>query len=205
MGGTETPAATLEEARVAVARRAWGRAHELFAAVAAERPLGADDLERFAKAAYWIGAADGAISIRESAYEAFLASGDTTRAAFCALTLQRQHAAMLQDSLSAAWLARAEWLLAGAEESTAHGYLAIAHADAARARGDLAEALALVVHAVEIASRFERPRPSHVGPHAAGHVPGGRGPGGQGMAAHGGNRRPPRPAASSARSPLGPS
>ena len=155
MGGTETPAATLEEARVAIARRAWERAHELFAAVAAERSLEADDLERFAKAAYWIGAADGAISIREAAYEAFLASGDTTRAAFCALTLQRQHAAMLQDSLSAAWLTRAERLLASAEESTAHGYLAIAHADAARARGDLVEALALAVRAVEIASRFD--------------------------------------------------
>ena len=56
MGGTETPSATLDEARAAVAERAWGRAHELFAAVAAERPLEAEDLERFAKAAFWIGA-----------------------------------------------------------------------------------------------------------------------------------------------------
>ena len=76
MDETETPSATLDEARAAVAERAWGRAHELFAAVAAERPLEAEDLERFAKAAFWIGAADGAISIRESAYEAFLARGD---------------------------------------------------------------------------------------------------------------------------------
>ena len=117
MGGTETPSATLDEARAAVAERAWGRAHELFAAVAAERPLEAEDLERFAKAAFWIGAADGAISIRESAYEAFLARGDNARAALSALTLQRQHAAMLQDSVAAAWLTQAEWLLAGPPES----------------------------------------------------------------------------------------
>ncbi len=155
MDGTETPAATLEEARSAFDRRAWERAHELFASVAAERPLEAEDLERFAKAAYWIGAADGAISIREAAYEAFLARGDSTRAASCALTLQRQHASMLQDSLAAAWLTRAERLLASAPESTAHGYLAIAHADAARARGDVAEATNLAVRAVEIASRFD--------------------------------------------------
>jgi class 3 adenylate cyclase len=155
MSGTETPAATLEEARAAVAARSWERAHELFAAVAAERPLEADDLERFAKAAYWIGAANGAISIREAAYEAFLARGDNAGAAFCALTLQRQHIAMLQDSLAAAWLTRAERLLMGVPESTAHGYLAIAHADAIRARGDLAEALALVVQAIETASRLD--------------------------------------------------
>jgi class 3 adenylate cyclase len=155
MSGTETPAATLDEARAAFARRAWERAHELFASVAAERPLEAEDLERFAKAAYWIGAANGAISVREAAYEAFLARGDNARAAFCALTLQRQHASMLQDSLAAAWLTRAERLLVGADESTAHGYLAIAHADAARGRGDTAEALALVERAREIASRFD--------------------------------------------------
>ncbi len=64
MSGTETPAATLGEARAAFADRAWERAHELFAAVAAERPLEAEDLERFAKAAYWVGAPDGAISAR---------------------------------------------------------------------------------------------------------------------------------------------
>ena len=155
MSGTETPAATLDEARAAFAGRAWERAHELFAAVAAERPLEAEDLERFAKAAYWVGAADGAISVREAAYEAFLARGDSARAASCALTLQRQHASMLQDSLAAAWLTRAERLLVSADESTAHGYLAIAHADGTRARGDLAEALALVERAAQIASRFD--------------------------------------------------
>ncbi len=148
---TETPSATLDEARAAVAERAWGRAHELFAAVAAERPLEAEDLERFAKAAFWIGAADGAISIRESAYEAFLARGDNARAALSALTLQRQHAAMLQDSVAAAWLTQAEWLLAGIPESAAHGYLAIAHADAARARGDIVAALAQVDRARDLA------------------------------------------------------
>jgi class 3 adenylate cyclase len=155
MDGTETPSATLNEARAAVAERAWERAHELFAAVAAKRPLEAEDLERFAKAAFWIGAAGGAISIRESAYEAFVARGDNTRAALCALTLQRQHAAMLQDSVAAAWLTQAEWLLAGAKESAAEGYLAIAHADSARARGDLGAAIAHAERAQDLADRFD--------------------------------------------------
>ncbi len=155
MDGTETPSATLDEARAAVVGGAWRRAHELFATAAAERPLDAQDLERFAKAAYWIGKANGSISIREAAYEAFVSAGDDAGAARCALTLQRQHVSMLQDSLAAAWLARAERLLAGMPESVAHGYLAIAHADAARARGDLVEASNLIVQAVEIAGRSD--------------------------------------------------
>jgi class 3 adenylate cyclase len=44
-------------------------------------------------------------------------------------------------------------LLVDEPESEAHGYLAIAHADAARARGDMARALSLVEHAKEIADR----------------------------------------------------
>ena len=60
---------------------------------------------------------------------------------------------MLQDSVAAAWLTQAEWLLAGATESAAHGYLAIAHADSARARGDTAAALAQVERARDLADR----------------------------------------------------
>ena len=59
----------------------------------------------------------------------------------------------MQDSVAAAWLKRAEHLLEGRPESfadtaPADGYLAIAHADAARARGDFARALGLVDRAL---------------------------------------------------------
>ncbi|HEX5951350.1 MAG TPA: hypothetical protein VFZ96_10125, partial [Actinomycetota bacterium] len=90
VGGAETSASALDAARRAVADRAWRRAHELFASVATETALDPDDLERFAKAAYWTGDALGAISTRETAYERYLKRGDETPAAFCALTLQRQ-------------------------------------------------------------------------------------------------------------------
>ena len=151
MSGTETPAGTIDEARAAASGKAWQRAHDLFSTVA-QRGLEPEDLEWFAKAAYWIGDANGSIHIREAAYERFLERDDKGRAALCALTLHRQHVTMLQDSLATAWLTRAERLLMDEPESEAHGYLAIAHADAARARGDVARALALIQHAQEVAN-----------------------------------------------------
>ncbi|HEU4355249.1 MAG TPA: adenylate/guanylate cyclase domain-containing protein [Actinomycetota bacterium] len=154
MGGAETSASALDEAREAVDGRAWRRAHERYASIAAGTELDPDDLERFAKSAYWTGDALGAISTREAAYERYLERGDIAAAAFSALTLQRQHASMLHDSVAAAWLRRAEHLLEGGETSRGNGFLAIAHADTARARGDIAGALALVERAQVMAGRI---------------------------------------------------
>ena len=146
----------LNEARTSVAQWAWDRAYDLFSTVAASRTLGPDDLDRFAKAAYWTGRSDRSISIRETAYAAHLERGDDHRAALCALTLRREYISNMQDSLASGWLKRAEHLLEGRPESfadnaSADGYLAIAHADAARARGDFARALGLVERASRIA------------------------------------------------------
>lgn len=153
MGAIETPDTRLDEARTAAADRAWGRAYELFTMVATRHALEPEDLDRLAKSAYWTGKSNESITIREAAYAAYIERGDDQRAAFCALTLQRQHLSMLQDSVAAAWLRRAERVLADGRGSVAHGYLAIAHADAARALGDFIKALALVDRAREIADR----------------------------------------------------
>ena len=146
----------LSEARTSVAHWAWDRAYDLFSTVAASRTLDPDDLDRFAKAAYWTGRSDQSISIRETAYAAHLERGDDHRAALCALTLRREYISNMQDSLAMGWLKRAEHLLEGrpesfADKAPADGYLAIAHADAARARGDFARALGLVERASRIA------------------------------------------------------
>jgi hypothetical protein len=153
MGLSEQPDARLEEGRRAVAGRAWKRAYELLSNVAAERALEPNDLEGLAKAAFWTGHSGESITFLESAYASYIERGDDPQAAFCALTLQRQCISKLQDSVAAGWLNQAERLLEGRPESRAHGYLAIARADAARARGDFARALALVDHALEIAGR----------------------------------------------------
>ena len=151
MGAGRSADGRLNEARSALADRRWKDALDLFARVDAERELGPEDLEALAQAAYWSGDSDGSIAARERAYAAYLEAGDQQRAAFCALTLRREHISKLQDSVAEGWFGRAQRLLAGYPESIVHGYLAIARADAARARGDFAQALASVGRALEIA------------------------------------------------------
>jgi hypothetical protein len=68
----------------------------------------------------------------------------------------------MQDAVAAAWLTRAEHLMEGrpdsfADTAPADGYLAIAHADAARARGDFARALGLVDRASRIGESSSDP------------------------------------------------
>ncbi len=152
MAGTEGADPRLAQARVAVAQRAWDEAFDLLSALDAESGLEPEDLEALAKAAYWTGDSDRSIATRERAYAAYIAAGEEQRAAFCALTLRREYISKLQHSVAAGWLTRAEQLLENYPGSTAHGYLAIAHADAARARGDFAQALSLVDRALEIAA-----------------------------------------------------
>ena len=144
MSVREGTAGELDEARSAVDARSWTRGYELLTALRAQQPLGPEDLERFAKAAYWTGDADGSIWAREEAYAAHLDRGDDERAALCALTLRREHMSKLRDSVADAWLSRAERLLTERPDSTANGYLAIAHADDARARGHFAQAFSLI-------------------------------------------------------------
>jgi class 3 adenylate cyclase len=150
MGGTQEVGSGLGEARTAVAHRSWERALDLLSALDAESGLEPEDLEGLAKAAYWTGDSDRSIATRERSYAGYIARGDEQRAAFCALTLRREYVSKLQHSVATGWLTRAERLLDSYPGSTAHGYLAIAHADAARARGDFAQALALVDRALEI-------------------------------------------------------
>jgi class 3 adenylate cyclase len=152
MSGTQEVGSMLGEARIAVAHRAWERALDLLSTLDSGSGLEPEDLEGLAKAAYWTGDSDGSIATRERAYAAYIARGDEQRAAFCALTLRREYISKLQHSVAVGWLTRAERLLDSYPGSTAHGYLAIAHADAARARGDFAQALALVDRALEMAA-----------------------------------------------------
>jgi class 3 adenylate cyclase len=157
MSVREGAAGQLEEARSAVDARSWTRGYELLTALRAQQPLGPEDLERLAKAAYWTGDADGSIWAREEAYAAYLDRADDEGAARCALTLRREHLAKLRDSVADAWLSRAERLLKDRPDSTANGYLAIAHADDARARGDFAQAFSLIDRAQGIAAASDDP------------------------------------------------
>lgn len=66
--------------REAYERLAWRDAYEQLSAADRQGPLEADDLDRLARAAYLIGAADAATGTWERAYHAFLERGDAASA-----------------------------------------------------------------------------------------------------------------------------
>jgi class 3 adenylate cyclase len=158
MGGGETGETDVVDPRLvqaheALGRRAWQDAYTSLSAIDSEHDLEPEDLESLAKASWWTGRAGGSIEARERAYAGYVERGDVGRAAFCALTLQREHAARQETSAAAGWLARAERLLEGTPESASHGYLALAHARAVRARGEFDRAQELIGDALEVAGR----------------------------------------------------
>lgn len=93
--------------RDAIQRRAWAQAYTLLVAADAEIPLGADDLERAARAAYLNGRDAESSRLWARAYHAFLERDEPQRAVGCAFWLSfglLQQGAMAQ---SVGWLARA--------------------------------------------------------------------------------------------------
>ncbi len=147
----------VQAGRDAASRRAWPEAYEAMTAASSAGELEPEDLERFAKAAWWTGRTNDSIAARERAYAGYVERGDVERAAFAALTLRREHAVKLNASAAKGWLARAERLLADRPDSPSIGYLAIAHAELARQRGELDHALEHIERAQEIAAGSDDP------------------------------------------------
>jgi class 3 adenylate cyclase len=149
--GTTAFDTSIEQGRNAARRRAWAEAYEAFAAAGDPSRLEPEDLNLLAKAAWWTGHPNESIAAHERAYAGYLDRGDAERAAFAALTLRREHTVKLESSTAKGWLARAERLLADLPDSPVAGYLAIAHAELARSRGEFDHALTHLDRAMEIA------------------------------------------------------
>jgi len=143
----------LEAGRDAVRRRAWREAFELLSAAASA--LGPDDLEALAQAAWLNGHLKECIAARERAYGAYIAAGNSRRAAAVAMELARDHFAKQETAVGAGWLARAEHLLAIEPVSVEHGYLARLRTVIAFERDhDFDAALRHAQQALEIGTRF---------------------------------------------------
>ncbi len=110
----------LEAGREAADRQAWREAYDLLSAAQAQSaPLGGEDLERLANAAWWTGRLDEALKLRERAHAAYLAEGDKRRAAVVALTLSEDFLVQNATAVSNGWFCRGERLLEDEEESVA--------------------------------------------------------------------------------------
>jgi class 3 adenylate cyclase len=143
---------TLEIARDAAANQGWRKAYETYSGVDA-RELEPPDLEGYGEAAWWNGKLNEAIGLRERAYAAYTADGDTLAAARMALALSWDYDGQGAFSVASGWLANAERLLADLPEAPEHGRLLLSHALGALFADELEKALETFTAAFELAKR----------------------------------------------------
>lgn len=145
-------ATPIEDARAAAARGAWREAYSIYQG--ADAALDAMNLETYGEAAWWSGKLDEAIALRERAYAAYAADGDTLGSARMALMLAWDYEGRGSFAVSNGWLATAERLLDGVPEAPEHARLRLMHAIIALfAEGDLERADALFDEAYALAKR----------------------------------------------------
>ncbi len=93
-----------------------------FSAAGAARELEAEDLERLAEAAWWLGD-PACLRAREQAYRRYHQRGEREAAARVALALAEDHFHRLARSVAQGWLQRAERDLESLPETATHGWL----------------------------------------------------------------------------------
>ena len=101
----------IDRGRESFERQAWGDAFNQFSAANQHAPLGADDLERLAVAAFLVGKDADSVGAWEQAHQARLSDGETTRAARCAFWLGLILVLKGETARGGAWLARLRRLL----------------------------------------------------------------------------------------------
>ena len=158
-GDPEAAAGTtddLEQGRESFAARAWSDAFEALSRADESAPLGAEDLELLATAAYMLGRDDDYQRLLERAHHAHLDEGDAQRAVRCAFWVGRQpHRAHGELGPALGWFGRGQRLLEREEEdSVERGYLLIPVLLGHVAEGDCEAAYAVASEAAEIAARF---------------------------------------------------
>ena len=147
-------------ARTAQVRRDWHAAYEAFARAGEMFPLGVDDLDALASAAWQLGRGKESVRIAERVF-AQLARTDPASAAMKAVELALAWLTRGDLNIAQGWMNRARRLLDGAPEGPTHGYLA--YLDAHRGVRD-SEALALRVKSLrELCARIDMPAVTALG------------------------------------------
>jgi class 3 adenylate cyclase len=145
--------ATLEAAREALAAHAWAEAYDDFAVLDAERSLGGEDLERLGEASWWSAHPRESLDAFERAYGAYLAEGNTRRAAATAIRLAMEYADRSEPALWSGWERRAARLMADEPDCVEQGWMEIALVRSSFEKGPT-EAMRHATEALEIATRF---------------------------------------------------
>jgi DNA-binding NarL/FixJ family response regulator len=145
----------LRQGREAYARRAWVDAHRSLSRADAQEPLGAEDLELLATAAYMLGRDDEQVRALERAHQAHLDARAVLPAVRCAFWLSV--GLMLRGKVGPAtgWLGRAQRLIERApRECVERGYLLVPVMIQQAAAGDYDAAYATAAAAARLGERF---------------------------------------------------
>ena len=148
-----SPADAVENGRAAAAKRAWRDAHAALALADRAGPLGADDLELLATAAYMLGRDDEYAQALERAHHAHRRDGDELRAVRCAFWIVVSLMLRGQAGRASGWQGRARRLVAG-RDCAERGYLLTLAMVEHAAAGDHDAALAAGAEAMAIGERF---------------------------------------------------
>jgi DNA-binding NarL/FixJ family response regulator len=145
----------LQRGRESYARRAWADAHESLSAADRAAPLGAEDLELLARAAYMLGRDDDYVSGLERAHDLHLAADAARRAVRCAFWIGHSMLFRGRAALATGWFGRAGRLLEReGRDCVERGYLLIPVWLGQMAGGDLEAGHATAARAAEIGERF---------------------------------------------------
>jgi tetratricopeptide (TPR) repeat protein len=146
--------AILDSARDAMRRCHWQEAFNLFSAADKRAPLGGEDLDALAEAAFWLGRPQEAHLARQRAHATLVAEGQPRRAAMAAIVLSVNFGARRRFAVAGGWFQRAQRLLAEEPEGPEHGFLAWAGSMFALATGDHDGALRAARRAFDLGRRF---------------------------------------------------
>ncbi len=114
----------------ALRRHDWGRARDLFLAAVDDRPLTADDCYGLAKADWWLGLVQDALSAYEQAYFGYLGERRPDRAAFAAFDIAGSLFLRGDHVQGSGWLSRFNRLLHELPDGLVHGYARFVELDA---------------------------------------------------------------------------
>ncbi len=142
-----------EQATQAAGRRDWQAAYDLYAGLPSRT---ADDTERLADSAWWLGRMDESIQLYAEAYRQHLASGDGRGAARSSLLLAISCRLLGEMAQSDGWLGRCTRLLESLPDGVEHGY-ALYLRVAALMGSDPEAALASARRMQELGTRFSDP------------------------------------------------
>jgi DNA-binding NarL/FixJ family response regulator len=161
----------LEGARAAYADRRWRHAHRALAAADREAPLGPEDLERLATAAYMIGREAEYLALLERAHRVYAEAGSEGPAFRCAYWVGLNLARRGDMGAANGWLARARRLAdRRGEDCVEAGYMLLPVAFAHEAAGDWDAAASAAAAARSCGERLRDADLCALAGHEEGHI-----------------------------------